>query len=112
MNEIDYESGNLEKAAVLLLALSDDNAAKILNKLSESEVQKVSSQIANLKEVSADNVLEILSYFMNKINDGTLIGGHLPKLKRFLSKVFDDEKVESIMQNLDGQVLQILTIKF
>ena len=101
MNEIDYESGNLEKAAVLLLALNDDNAAKILNKLSESEVQKISSQIANLKTVSADNVLEILSYFVNKMNDGALIGGHLQKLKRFLSKVFDDEKVESIMQNLD-----------
>ena len=101
MSEIDYESGNLEKAAVLLLALNDDNAAKILNKLSESEVQKISSQIANLKTVSADNVLEILSYFVNKMNDGALIGGHLPKLKRFLSKVFDDEKVDSIMQNLD-----------
>ena len=102
MNETYREIGNLDKAAVLLLTLSDDNAAKILNKLSESEIQKISAKIANLKEIGADKVLEILSHFINIMNDGALVGGHLPKLKRFLSKVFDDEKVDAIIKNIDG----------
>ena len=107
MNEISYDSGDLEKAAILLLSLNEDNAAKILKQLSESEVQKISNQIANMREVGMDSVLEVLSYFVNKINDTALLGGHLPKLKRFLSKVFDDEKVNSIMQNIDGPLSSI-----
>ena len=100
MDEVTYESGNLEKAAVLLLTLNEDNAARLLKRLSESEVQKISSQIASLKEINTDSVLEVLSYFISRMSDGSLLGGHLLKLKRFLNKVFDDEKVDSIMQNI------------
>ena len=98
----NLENENLESAAVLLLALNEENAGKILKHLSESDVYKISNQIANLRDMEADRVLDTLSYFADRISNASLLGGHLPRLRRFLHKVFDQEKVDLIMQNVDG----------
>jgi len=105
VNNLNQE--NIISAAVLLLTLSEDNAAKILKQLSDDDVYKISNEIANLKEMDTEIVLDILSCFADKISSASLLGGHLPKLKRFLYKVFDEEKVEYIMRNIDSPMNQV-----
>ncbi|MFQ3307093.1 MAG: flagellar motor switch protein FliG [Candidatus Midichloriaceae bacterium] len=99
MDKRDYEYGDLEKAAILLLSLNEDNAAKLLKQLSEHDVQKISNKVANLKEVDSEAIMDILGYFMDKLQNTGIIGGNLPKLKRFLKRVFDDEKVDAIIRD-------------
>lgn len=105
VNNLNRE--NIVSAAVLLLTLSEENAGKILKQLSDDDVYKISNEIANLKEMDTEMVLDILSYFADKISNASLLGGHLPKLKRFLHKVFDEEKVEYIMRNVDSPMNKV-----
>ena len=98
----NLENESLESAAVLLLALNEDNAGKVLKHLSESDIYKISNQIANMQDIEINKILDILSYFADKVSNASLLGGHLPKLKRFLHKVFDEEKVDFIIKNVDG----------
>lgn len=48
------ELTNIQKAAVALLALGKDLSAEVLQKLSDNEVEAITIEIANLKDIPAD----------------------------------------------------------
>lgn len=50
---VDIDIDNLEKAAILLLSMGTEAAAKVMQKLSRDEVQRLISKMAGLSGVSS-----------------------------------------------------------
>ncbi len=59
------ELSKVEKAAVLLMSMPPDVAAKILKELSEEEIQKIFLTAARLKDLSAGDIEEAVKEFLD-----------------------------------------------
>jgi len=61
----DRELSKVEKAAVLLMSMPPDVAAKILKELSEEEIQKIFLTAARLKDLTAGDIEEAVKEFLD-----------------------------------------------
>jgi len=52
-----------KKAAIIMIALGTQTAAEIMKHLSESEIEALSIEIAQLKEISADVLGQVIEEF-------------------------------------------------
>lgn len=91
-----------EKAAALLLALSEDQVARIFGMLSEDEIREVSSTMANLGTVGSTVVENLcVDFSSNMSSAGTLVGSY-DSTERLLNKVLDRNQVDNIMEEIRG----------
>ena len=56
---------DLHKAAVLLMSLPEDEAAMLMGKLDQKQVEEVSIEIARTKQISHDEQEAIIKEFAN-----------------------------------------------
>ncbi len=101
IDEKNFVFGDIKKASILLLSLTDENAAKILKLLPENDVQLLSQEIASLEDVDEQEISNAFTYFLEKTNNLSLLGGSITKLKRVLNKTYDEEKVSSIINEIN-----------
>ena len=91
-----------EKAAAFLLALGEEYAAKLFEKMTEEEILEISQTMANLGKVSSGVVEKIFFDFAEQMSGtGSLIGSY-DSTERLLRSVLGDEKVGSIMEEIRG----------
>src|SRR5690554_6644067 len=64
----------VEKAAILLLSLSEEDAAQILKHLEPKQVQRVGMAMAGLEEFSQEKVNAVHNLFLDDIQKFTTIG--------------------------------------
>ena len=57
----------LEKAAILLMSLGEENAAEVLRHMGPKEVQKIGLCMAKLQNVQKDQVEAVMADFMQVI---------------------------------------------
>ncbi|MFN7709758.1 MAG: flagellar motor switch protein FliG [Holosporales bacterium] len=102
--DINTESklSGLDKAAIVMLSLSEDLAAMIVAKLDETEVRELSQRMALLGSVQAEVVEKILLEFTDRVANTGNIKGSFENTERLLSKVFDSNKVREIMDEIRG----------
>ncbi|WP_446897155.1 flagellar motor switch protein FliG [Clostridium sp. LBM24168] len=91
----------VQKAAILFITLGPEAAAGIIKKLPESEIQKITYEIANISSVKSDQKKEILSEFieMNKAKD-YLIEGGVEYAKNLLSKALGSQRAMEILDKV------------
>lgn len=77
----------VQKAAILFITLGPEASAGIIKRFPESDIQKITYEIANITGVGVEQRQEILSEFveMNKAKDYIVEGG-LEYAKNLLSK--------------------------
>ncbi|HEX2114574.1 MAG TPA: flagellar motor switch protein FliG, partial [Alphaproteobacteria bacterium] len=91
-----------ERAAVLLLALGEEHAAKLFALMDDEEIKELSQTMANLGNVSSNVVERLFVDFADQISaTGSLVGSY-DSTERLLQKVLDKERVESIMEEIRG----------
>lgn len=61
----------IEQAAILLLGMGEDNASEVMKHLEPRQVQKVGTAISTMSTVSKLKMQEVLSEFLNSIEDQT-----------------------------------------
>ena len=71
---VDIDIDNLEKAAILLLSMGTESAAKVMQKLSRDEVQRLISKMASLSGVSSMEAKWTLQQFFNQYREQSGIG--------------------------------------
>ncbi|GLC32350.1 flagellar motor switch protein FliG [Clostridium omnivorum] len=88
----------VQKAAILFITLGPDAAAAIIKKLPESEIQKITYEIANISQVKSEQKQEILNEFIeiNKARDYILEGG-LDYARDLLSKALGLQRAKDIL---------------
>ena len=91
-----------EKAALMLLSVGEENAAKLFALMDDEEIREISQTMANLGRVSSALVERLFVEFAEEITStGSLVGTY-ESTERLLMKVMDRERVEQIMEEIRG----------
>lgn len=99
----DYRTlSGAEKAAIFMLSLGDDHAARLFSLMDEEEIKELSQTMANLGTVSSSIVERLFVDFADQISaTGSLVGTH-ESTERLLAKVLGADRVSQIMEEIRG----------
>ncbi len=93
----------IQKSAILLISLGEDEAAEVLKHLEPREVQKIGAAMAALKGVSRERITSTLDEFCGSANQQSTIGlGADEYIRSMLKKALGDDK----SANLINRILQ------
>jgi flagellar motor switch protein FliG len=99
----DYRSLNgLQKAALLVMSVGEETAAKIFQLMHDDEIREISQTMANLGTVNATVIERLFVEFADQISSTGTLTGTYESTERLLSKVLDRSKVDQIMEEIRG----------
>ena len=91
-----------EKAAILMLAIGEEHAAKLFALMDDEEIKEISQTMANLGTVSSSLVERLFIDFSEQISaTGSLVGSY-ESTERLLNKVLGKDRVNLIMEEIRG----------
>lgn len=91
-----------QKAAIFLLALGADQAARLFERMDDGEIRDLSQSMANLGSVSATLVERLFVEFADQLSSsGSLIGSY-DSTERLLSKFMEKDRVDQILEEIRG----------
>lgn len=91
-----------EKAALLMLAVGEDNAARLFSMMDDDEIRELSQSMANLGTVTSELIEQMLVEFADRISTTGSVTGNYDSTERLLLKVMDKDKVSGIMEEIRG----------
>lgn len=98
MTAAEDELTGVERAAVLMLSLGEDEAAEIMRHLAPREVQRLGVAMAKLQKVSTEQAQAVLREFREKIEQQTALGvGADQFLRGALTKALGGERANSLI---------------
>jgi flagellar motor switch protein FliG len=92
----------IEKTAILLMSIDEDNSSKIFNLMEEDEIKEISGAMANLGTVSSETVERLFVEFVEQMSAAGVLVGSYDTTERLLLKALGKEKVDSIMEDIRG----------
>ncbi|MER2492214.1 flagellar motor switch protein FliG [Catenovulum sediminis] len=91
----------IEKAAVLLLSLSEEDAAQILKHLEPKEVQKVGMAMASLDDFSQGKITAIHKLFIDEIQRFSTIGFQSQEfVRKALTAALGEDKAGNLIEQI------------
>jgi flagellar motor switch protein FliG len=102
------ELAGTQRAAILLMSLGEQDAANLLKQLDAREVQKLGIAMAELKEVSREQMSSVLDKFIG-IADGkaNIAGGSQDYVRRVLTQAVGKQKTDMLLDRVsNGQTGQ------
>lgn len=92
-----------EKAAILLLALGEDQSVKIFEQMDEDEILEISQTMAGLGKISPQIIERLFIEFAEQMSStNTLVGSH-DSTERLLQKAgLGTERIDAIMEEIRG----------
>ena len=87
-----------EKAAVLMLAIGEEQTTKVFALMDDEEIKDISQAMAKLGTVSADIVEKLFVEFADQISSTGALIGSFESTERLLGKALTKERVSSIME--------------
>lgn len=91
-----------EKAAILILSLGEEYAARVFSHMNDDEIKELSQVMANLGNVSAALVEKLFVEFVEQISSTGSLVGTLESTERLLLKVLEKNRVDTIMEDIRG----------
>lgn len=99
----DYRSlTGPEKAAIFLLAIGEEHAAKLFALMDDEEIKEISQTMANLGSVSSNIVERLFVEFADMLSSTGSLMGTFDSTERLLGKVLGKERVDAIMEEIRG----------
>jgi flagellar motor switch protein FliG len=96
------ESG-VQKGAILMLALGEDEAAEVMRYLGPREVQKLGAAMSSMKSVQSEELEAVLSAFRSETEQNTSIGVDSDDyIRSVLTKALGDDKASSLITRILG----------
>jgi flagellar motor switch protein FliG len=93
-------NSGIEKSAILLLSLGQDDAAAVLKNLGPKEVQKIGQAMAALKQVSRERSEAVLEEFTEQTAKGTPVIVDNETIKAMLNKALGDDRAAGIISRI------------
>ncbi len=91
-----------EKAAILMLAVGEDGAAKLFELMDDEEIREISQTMANVGTISSQLVEHLLVDFLQQMSSTGSLTGSFESTERLLTKVLPGERVGAIMEEIRG----------
>lgn len=102
MSERTEKRSGTERAAILLLTLGEQEAAQVLKHMGAREVQRLGAAMAQLKNVTRDEVSGILQEFSNVVENQTSVGVGVDEfLRKVLVDALGEEKAASVIERIN-----------
>ena len=103
----------VEKSAIFLMTLGENEAAEVLKYLEPKEVQKISAAMMTLKNLSRDEIAQVFHDFIVSASSKTTIGmDSSDYIRGMLTKALGDDKaaglLDRIMHNSDTSGIESL----
>src|SRR5208337_2126687 len=99
------EIPGVRKAAVLMLSLTQEQAAEILKRLPPDSVEEVIREIASIKDVAVDQRTEVFGEFYNlALANSSMNEGGLEYAKALIRKSLGDADASRVIQQVTQQV--------
>ena len=103
----------VEKSAIFLMTLGENDAAAVLKYLEPKEVQKISAAMIKLKNLNRDEIAEVFRDFIVSASGKTTIGmDSNDYIRNMLTKALGDDKakglLDRIMHNSDTSGIESL----
>ena len=91
----------LNKSAILLMSLGEDEAAEVLKHLGPREVQKIGAAIAALKTVSRDEMNTVVEEFCEQAGEQAALSADAPDyLRKVLKKALGDDRSANLIDRI------------
>src|ERR1700734_2118760 len=91
-----------EKAALFILSLGEEYAARVFSHMNDDEIKELSQVMANLGNVSSNLVEKLFIEFAEQMSSSGGASGTLESTERLLMKVLDKTRVGNIMEDIRG----------
>ena len=93
----------INKSAILLMSLGEDEAAEVLKHMAPREVQKIGAAMAGLKSVSREQIKSVISEFCEQAEEQSAFSaGSSDYLRNVLKKALGDDRSAPLI----GRILQ------
>ncbi len=104
MAKIDDPRGlnGAQKAAILMLALGEEQSGRIFALMHEDEIREISAAMAQLGSVRADLVERLCNDFSESIGGLGNIVGSFESTERILHRALPRDRVQQIMEEIRG----------
>jgi flagellar motor switch protein FliG len=95
--------GGVQRAAILMLALGEDEAAEVMKYLGPREVQKLGAAMSTMKPVHAEELKMVLDDFRLRTEQNTSLGLDSDDyIRSVLTKALGDDKAASLLNRILG----------
>jgi flagellar motor switch protein FliG len=91
-----------EKAAMLMLAIGDEHAARLFALMDDEEIKELSQNMSQLGTVSSTLVERLFIDFSEQISSTGSLVGSFESTERLLTKVLPKDRVSNIMEEIRG----------
>ncbi len=91
-----------EKAAIFMLSLPQEYAAKLFECMDQEEIKELSMSMANLGSIDATVVERLFIEFADQLSSTGSLMGTFDSTERLLLAALDPNKVEEIMEDIRG----------
>lgn len=92
----------VEKAAILLMSINDENATRLFKMMHDDEIKEVSHVMSNLGTVSPDVVEQLFFEFSNSMSETVNFVGNLDNTEKLLANALGKDRVDNIMEDIRG----------
>ena len=92
-----------QKAAMVLIAMGIQNAAQVMKSLSDTEVEKITVEIARLRDIPAETIGGVIEeyYSMMMANDYIVQGG-IDYAKKVLESAWGHKKADDVLKRVEA----------
>ncbi|WP_088330421.1 flagellar motor switch protein FliG [Lacimicrobium sp. SS2-24] len=91
----------VEKAAMLLLSLSEEDAAQILKHLEPKQVQKLGSSMASIEDMTQNKITAVHKHFIEEIQNYSTIGFQSQEfVKKALTAALGEDKAANLIDQI------------
>lgn len=96
-----------EKVSILLLALGEEVAPMILQRMTEQEIQRISNHMSHMRDVDPAALEQVLNeYFSMTYSVDGMVAGGTDYVKKLLMRALDPDKAEWILNNLSMPTME------
>ena len=95
------ELAGTQRAAILLMSLGEQDAANLLKQLDARDVQKLGTAMAELKEVSRDQMTSVLDTFIGVVDGkANIASGSQDYVRRVLTQAVGKQKTDLLLDRV------------
>ncbi len=92
----------VQKAAIILMSIEEENSSKVFSMMTEDEIREISVAMSSLGAVKSEMIENLMGEFANQISEASPFVGNLESTEKLLSKVLGKEKVSNILEDISG----------
>lgn len=102
MSAVKKENRNgTERAAILLLTLGEQEAAEVLKHMGAKDVQRIGAAMTQLKNISRQEVTEVLNQFTETVEEQTSLGVGVDEyLRKVLINALGEDKAAGLIDRI------------